>query len=88
MSLEFSLRRCPRPHAVNYQYNPEGIRTTKTENGITTVYGYDDNGRLMWTNYGYGQGAPDDVSFNGRHFGYVVENNDQSLSNITYSSTN
>ena len=75
-------------NTTSYQYNPEGIRTTKLMNGSTTVYGYDDNGRLMWTNYGYGQGKPDDVYFNGRHFGYVVENNDQSLSSITYSSTN
>jgi RHS repeat-associated protein len=73
---------------LTYQYGPEGTRTTKTFNGVTTELGYDENGRFLWTNYGYGKGTPDDVYFNGRHFGYVVVNSDGSLNSVTYSSVN
>ena len=73
---------------LTYQYGPEGTRTTKTLNGVTTELGYDENGRFLWTNYGYGKGTPDDVYFNGRHFGYVVVNSDGSLNSVTYSSVN
>lgn len=73
--------------SVSYQYSPEGQRVGKTLNGVFTNYAYDPSGRLMWTNFG--NNTPEDIYFNGRHFGYLYTTSSPTvnvpLSKVIYS---
>jgi hypothetical protein len=52
--------------------------------GVVTKYGYDSDGKLLWTNYD--SNVPQEIYFNGRHFGYLYANSDASLNHVVYSS--
>jgi RHS repeat-associated protein len=85
---------------LTYEYNPEGVRVTQTVNGTVYPNAHDAQGKLLWANYFTGSvynelvgGGPEDVYFNGRHFGTLYVNENQaadtfSLGSVAYSSVN
>jgi len=69
--------------SASYQYNAEGQRVTSVVNGVTTLFGRDIGGQLQWRNYV--PGYPEEIYLNGRHFGSLYTNSDDTLNRVEYS---